>query len=334
MRFLLNYVRIYRSKEMEFCLVEKRRQHQKINVLEGLEKEKKKEKEIVNLDKEIGIDEDVKEMFQDEIESSPVDEQTPEDEEYLEIDEDIVDEDDEIAETSDEDDLEEIEDEETSFETDEEESDNEDDLALKPKKKIDGRWILVCILCVLLGIVFYAGFKVFNQYQNQERTSEVTDNKKENEDTTSPSFVGYLDRIIINLNAVDVDYSKYYLAVDNDQQVQVTVDGDVDLSQEGEYPITVSATDKAGNTTSQDAVVQVISEETMVAIPLELTPMIDGSIPMATDTKMRVDANVITYYYGEVSQEIKDELSRLGIDVSNYRLETYWNPSDLNNVYQ
>ena len=112
--------------------------------------------------------------------------------------------------------------------------------------------------------------------------------------------------------------------------MQVTVTGDVNLSQEGEYPITVSSTDEAGNTTSQDAIVQVISEETMVVVPIELTPMIDGSIPMATDTKQRVDANVIMYYYGEVSQEIKDEITRLGLDVSGYRLDSYWHPSDLN----
>ena len=209
----------------------------------------------------------------------------------------------------------------------------EDGSDSKPKKKVDGRWIVICILCVLLGIVFYAGFKVFNQYQSQEKVSEVTKDETENEDTTSPAFVGFLDRIVINLNAVDVDYSKYYLAIDNDQQMQVTVNGEVNLGTEGEYPITVTATDEAGNTTTQDAIVQVISEETMVSIPLELTPMIDGSIPMATDTKMRVDANVITYYYGEVSQEINDELARLGIDVSGYRLETYWHPNDLNMTY-
>ena len=38
--------------------MEKRKQHKKINVLEGLEKEEKKEKEIINLDIEIGIDEE------------------------------------------------------------------------------------------------------------------------------------------------------------------------------------------------------------------------------------------------------------------------------------
>ena len=115
--------------------------------------------------------------------------------------------------------------------------------------------------------------------------------------------------------------------------MQVTVTGDVNLAAEGEYPITVSATDQAGNTTTQNAVVQVISEDTMVAIPLELTPMIDGSIPMAADTKQRVDANVILYYYGEVSQEIQNEIARLGLDVSGYHLDTYWHPNDLNVAY-
>lgn len=314
--------------------MEKRKQHKKINVLEGLEKEEKKEKEIINLDKEIGIDEETEEMFQEEMESSQenesvLEEEVSENEEILEAQEEIVEENNEIEKISEEDSTEEIEEEqEIPLEEDVEDFVIED--SYKPKKKIDGRWLLICILCVLLGIVFYAGFKVFNQYQSQEKVGEVAENKTENKDTTAPAFVGFLDRIVINLNAVDVDYSKYYLAVDNDQQMQVTVTGDVNLSQEGEYPITVSSTDEAGNTTSQDAIVQVISEETMVAVPIELTPMIDGSIPMATDTKQRVDANVIMYYYGEVSQEIKDEIARLGLDVSGYRLDSYWHPSDLN----
>lgn len=321
--------------------MEKRRQHQKINVLEGLEKEEKKEKEIINLDKEIGIDEKVEETAaKDKIESlqedePEIEEETLEIEEVFETEETLVKEEaNEVEEISEDDSTEEIEEEEEiPLQEDVEDLVVEDGSDSKPKKKIDGRWFLICILCVLLGIVFYAGFKVFNQYQSQEKVGEVAENKTENKDTTAPAFVGFLDRIVINLNAVDVDYSKYYLAVDNDQQMQVTVTGDVNLSQEGEYPITVSSTDEAGNTTSQDAIVQVISEETMVSIPLELTPMIDGSIPMATDTKMRVDANVITYYYGEVSQEINDELARLGIDVSGYRLETYWHPNDLNMTY-
>lgn len=314
--------------------MEKRKQHKKINVLEGLEKEEKKEKEIINLDKEIGIDEETEEMFQEEMESSQenesvLEEEVSENEEVLEAQEEIVEENNETEKISEEDSTEEIEEEqEIPLEEDVEDFVIED--SYKPKKKIDGRWLLICILCVLLGIVFYAGFKVFNQYQSQEKVGEVAENKTENKDTTAPAFIGFLDRIVINLNAVDVDYSKYYLAVDNDQQMQVTVTGDVNLSQEGEYPITVSSTDEAGNTTSQDAIVQVISEETMVAVPIELTPMIDGSIPMATDTKQRVDANVIMYYYGEVSQEIKDEIARLGLDVSGYRLDSYWHPSDLN----
>lgn len=200
------------------------------------------------------------------------------------------------------------------------------------------KWVLVCILCIVLGVVIYGGYKVFFSGDEEDKTSEINKQKDdatvvENQDTEGPSFIGFLDRVVINLNAVDVDYSKYYLAIDNDQQMQVTVTGDVNLAAEGEYPITVSATDQAGNTTTQNAVVQVISEDTMVAIPLELTPMIDGSIPMAPDTKQRVDANVILYYYGEVSQEIQNEIARLGLDVSGYHLDTYWHPNDLNIAY-
>ena len=264
----------------------------------------------------------------------------------LDLDEEIIDEEDEAEE-----DLE--------VEIEEVEEDSIDsDFREMPKVRIDAdtgnnghkhfssqkgsnqnlKWVLVCILCIVLGVVIYGGYKVFFSGNEEDKTSEINNQKDdatvvENQDTEGPSFIGFLDRVVINLNAVDVDYSKYYLAIDNDQQMQVTVTGDVNLAAEGEYPITVSATDQAGNTTTQNAVVQVISEDTMVAIPLELTPMIDGSIPMAPDTKQRVDANVILYYYGEVSQEIKDEIARLGLDVSGYHLDTYWHPNDLNVAY-
>lgn len=267
----------------------------------------------------------------------------------LDLDEEIIDEEDEAEE-----DLE--------VEIEEVEEDSIDsDFREMPKVRIDAdtgnnglkhlssqkgsnrnlKWVLVCILCIVLGVVIYGGYKVFFSGNEEDKTSETTTKQEEkqdvtvaeNQDTEGPTFIGFLDRVVINLNAVDVDYSKYYLAIDNDQQMQVTVTGDVNLAAEGEYPITVSATDQAGNTTTQNAVVQVISEDTMVAIPLELTPMIDGSIPMAVDTKQRVDANVILYYYGEVSQEIQNEITRLGLDVSGYHLDTYWHPNDLNVAY-
>lgn len=275
--------------------------------------------------------------------------------EKIELENELLEEDDEVIEEFEEEDIveqEQIDDKDDSVE------DSMDDFRAMPKVQIDAevptsggknshktnnhdlfKWIIICIICIVLGIVGYGGYKVFFSSNTQDKVfdtdTSVNEDKKGtvNSDTQAPTFVGFLDRIVVNLNAVDVDYSKYYLAIDNDQQMQVTVTGDVNLAAEGEYPITVSATDQAGNTTTQNAVVQVISEDTMVAIPLELTPMIDGSIPMAPDTKQRVDANVILYYYGEVSQEIKDEIARLGLDVSGYHLDTYWHPNDLNVAY-
>lgn len=275
--------------------------------------------------------------------------------EKIELENELLEEDDEVIEEFEEEDIveqEQIDDKDDSVE------DSMDDFRAMPKVQIDAevptsggknshktnnhhlfKWILVCIICIVLGIVGYGGYKVFFSSNTQDKVSDtdtsVNEDKKGtvNSDTQAPTFVGFLDRIVVNLNAVDVDFSKYYLAIDNDQQMQVTVTGDVNLAAEGEYPVTVSATDEAGNTTSQDAIVQVISEDTMVMIPLELTPMIDGSIPMAPDTKQRVDANVILYYYGEVSQEIQNEIARLGLDVSGYHLDTYWHPNDLNVAY-
>lgn len=273
--------------------------------------------------------------------------------EKIELENELLEEDDEVIEEFEEEDIveqEQIDDKDDSVE------DSMDDFRAMPKVQIDAevptsggknlhktnnhhlfKWSLVCIICIVLGIVGYGGYKVFFSSNTQDKVSDTSVNEDKkgtvNSDTQAPTFVGFLDRIVVNLNAVDVDFSKYYLAIDNDKQMKVTVTGDVNLAAEGEYPVTVSATDEAGNTTSQDAIVQVISEDTMVMIPLELTPMIDGSIPMAPDTKQRVDANVILYYYGEVSQEIQNEIARLGLDVSGYHLDTYWHPNDLNVAY-
>lgn len=272
-----------------------------------------------------------------------------EDEEYEEIEEEYEEVEDEYEEVEEDQDLDEgfLEMPKVSIESDTTNSNPQKHhhSYANPVNQNTLKWFLICVICVVLGVLAYGGYKVFFGSNEKEQTVEIKENKDKeketdkeetdtvvNKDTEGPEFVGFLDRIVVNLNAVDVDFSKYYLAIDNDKQATVTVSGNVNLAVEGEYPITVSAKDDSGNTTSKDAIVQVISEDTMVMIPLDLTPMIDGSIPMAPDTKQRVDANVIMYYYGEVSQEIKDTLSRLGIDVSSYHLDTYWHPNDLSVV--
>lgn len=205
--------------------------------------------------------------------------------------------------------------------------------------------IVIFMVCIFIAMILFSGYKmIFKQEVNYQSnyTPDVSETNKDDKlsvptvskDTTKPEFIAFDDKLVVNLNAVDVDYTKYYLAIDEGKQVKISVEGDVDLSTEGEYPIQVIATDEAGNETIKDAVVQVVSEDTMVMLPVELSCMLDGSVPMAYDTKQRVDAGVINYYYAEVTEEMKSALEQYDIDVSNYRLDTYWNPSDLAMIVQ
>ena len=136
----------------------------------------------------------------------------------LDLDEEIIDEEDEAEE-------------DLGVEIEEVEEDSIDsDFREMPKVRIDAdtgnnghkhlssqkgsnqnlKWVLVCILCIVLGVVIYGGYKVFFSGNEEDKTSEINNQKDdatvvENQDTEGPSFIGFLDRVVINLNAVDVD---------------------------------------------------------------------------------------------------------------------------------
>lgn len=185
---------------------------------------------------------------------------------------------------------------------------------------------LLVILIGLFGIVYF----MFQSRQEPAKPvqKEVQEEKEEKEakDTTPPTFVGMQDRIVVELNALDVDLTKYFLAVDDNKQADIQVKGDVNLGAEGEYPITVIATDENGNTIEHAVTVQVISENTM-STGIEFSCYIDGSIPLDAGTKERLMANVIYFYYQDQNPEILQKINELQIDVSQYPTQTTWHPS-------
>lgn len=200
----------------------------------------------------------------------------------------------------------------------------------KPSKKhfLKKTGIIIGLFLVLI-VLFGAGYFMFQSRQQpakpqEKETQEET--KKEPEDTTSPTFVGMQDRIVVELNALDVDLTKYFLAIDENKQVKVQVTGDVNLAAEGEYPIIVSATDEAGNKAEHNVTVQVVSENTM-STGIEFSCFIDGSIPLEAGTKQRLMANVIYFYYQDQNPEIQQKINELQIDVSQYATQTTWHPS-------
>lgn len=69
-------------------------------------------------------------------------------------------------------------------------------------------------------------------------------------DTTSPEFTSFEENIKIEQTSEEVDLIKYFEATDA-TEVKITIDGEYDLTQEGDYDINVIATDSNGNKTSK-----------------------------------------------------------------------------------
>lgn len=197
------------------------------------------------------------------------------------------------------------------------------------KKKFSKKISILIILVLLIVFVLMALYFVFESKQQSNKpqanqTQEET--KSKSEDTTPPTFVGMQDRIVIEQNALDVDLTKYFLAIDEDKQAKIQVIGDVNLVAEGEYPIVVSGVDEEGNSVEHNVTVQVVSENTM-STGIELSCYIDGSIPLEAGTKQRLMANVIYFYYQDQNPEIQQKINELQIDVSQYPTQTTWHPS-------
>lgn len=208
---------------------------------------------------------------------------------------------------------------------------------IKPERETnshDGSVKKIVILVVLLVIVIGLLVTMYFMFQSKQEAAQPVSNevqeektsKSDDKETTSLEFVGMQDRIVVELNALDVDLTKYFLAVDKDQQADIQVTGDVNLAAEGEYPITVIATDEKGQSIEHSVTVQVISEDTM-STGIEFSCYIDGSIPLEAGTKERLLANVIYFYYQDQNPEIQQKINELKIDVSNYPTQTTWHPS-------
>lgn len=69
-------------------------------------------------------------------------------------------------------------------------------------------------------------------------------------DTTSPEFTTFEENIKIEQTSEELDLLKYFEATDL-TEVKITIDGEYDLTQEGDYDINVIATDANGNKTSK-----------------------------------------------------------------------------------
>ncbi|WP_051688774.1 GH25 family lysozyme [Butyrivibrio sp. AE2032] len=77
------------------------------------------------------------------------------------------------------------------------------------------------------------------------------------EDTKAPMFLNLPESASVELGS-EFDINRHIGFIDNcDSDVEVRIDGEVDTSQEGRYPITVTLVDDAGNTKSGEMTIRV-----------------------------------------------------------------------------
>lgn len=86
-------------------------------------------------------------------------------------------------------------------------------------------------------------------------------------DTTSPEFTTFEENIKIEQTSEEVDLLKYFEATDL-TEVKITIDGEYDLTQEGDYDINVIATDANGNNISKKATITVYKKEVAKETPV------------------------------------------------------------------
>lgn len=99
------------------------------------------------------------------------------------------------------------------------------------------------------------------KYKKQEETLKVII-----KDTKAPIFTKYEDKISLIQDSEDVDLTKYFIAEDL-SDVILSVEGSFDISKVGEYNLKMIATDKSGNKTKKDFIVEVKEKEKIPSTP-------------------------------------------------------------------
>ena len=143
-------------------------------------------------------------------------------------------------------------------------------------------------------------------------TSEVTSSDTETEttetraeeiiDTSAPMWLEAPDTITVESDT-DFDIGNYLSYIDDyDSVVDMDLAGEVDTSVTGDYPVTVSLTDDAGNSTFKDITVKVIE-------PVEPVEVIDDGPEPATNY----------YDFNDFVVDYAGEGALYGIDISKYQ---------------
>lgn len=111
------------------------------------------------------------------------------------------------------------------------------------------------------GLIEPDEYTITIKYKKQEETFKVII-----KDTKVPIFTKYEDKISLIQDSEDVDLTKYFIA-DDLSDVILSVEGSFDISKVGEYNLKMIATDKSGNKTKKDFIVEVKEKEKIPSTP-------------------------------------------------------------------
>lgn len=169
------------------------------------------------------------------------------------------------------------------------------------------------------------------------------------EDTVMPEFISPSAVVTIPVGKTDFDFSKIY-RTDDKSDVEIRLDGFYNLNKEGTYPVTIVATDAAGNTNSIEITINVVADNTHITasdqFDDEVVPSPDGDdtsngpqTPVIPDPEEPVDdqkpdkpsvptaCSISTLPAGAESAEVYYSFSDL------YAAGTAWNQLSPNNYF-
>lgn len=113
-------------------------------------------------------------------------------------------------------------------------------------------------------------YKMYIEYKGNKYYFNI-----EVKDTTAPNFNNFIDEIIIEQNAVNVDLLKFYEASDL-SSLTISIESDYDIEEIGEYKAIIKAKDLYDNIISKEATIKVISYDDLKNT--EVTKCLDGTI--------------------------------------------------------
>lgn len=155
------------------------------------------------------------------------------------------------------------------------------------------------------GLIEPDEYTITIKYKKQEETFKVII-----KDTKVPIFTKYEDKISLIQDSEDVDLTKYFIAEDL-SDVILSVEGSFDISKIGEYNLKMIATDKSGNKTKKDFIVEVKDKEKIPS-----TPPVSNNSKNTSDTNPSGNSKDVPKIVERYRKDISDSYVR---QINEYR---------------